>query len=121
MRQNQTNTAIRPPPEKSELFDVLAALLTSDEAPKADDMALYMAELDELDMPADQKTELIHTLWQIVQSLVRIRFGFDPALDVIADRKIPSSDACHPMLNSADTNSAVFDAAANGRGGPHES
>lgn len=114
MRQNQTNTAIRPPPEKSELFDVLAALLTSGEAPEADDMAAYMAELDELDMPANQKTELIHTLWQIVQSLVRIRFGFDPALDAIAEQDFEHKDDHDLMVGSREKAHPKFSAAASG-------
>ena len=92
-----------------------AALSTSEQA-SSDDIAAYLAELDGLDVDTDQKAELIHTLWQIVQTLVRIRFGLDPALDVINERKTHGSVATASMIKSSPANSAAFDAAARGKG-----
>ncbi|MGP1275213.1 MAG: hypothetical protein ACQRW7_07325 [Caulobacterales bacterium] len=118
MRQNHTNTAIRPPPKnsegKTELFDILAALLTSGDAPDADDMAAYLTALDSLDMDTAQKAELIHTLWQIVQTLVRIRFGLDPALDALSACANTDASAQSCMVQSSNKTRPDFSAAASG-------
>lgn len=116
MRYQNTDIDTHPPPgaDQAELYDVLSALLTSGDAPEADDMAAYLAELDSVDMDTAQKADLIHTLWQIVQSLVRIRFGLDPALDALSDREIADASARDCMVNSSGKARPDFSAAASG-------
>ncbi|MBR9826664.1 MAG: hypothetical protein GYB36_12835 [Alphaproteobacteria bacterium] len=118
MRQDSSQTDKRPPPAKAadggELYDVLAALLVSGDAPEADDMAAYLAELDDVDMDPAKKAELIHTLWQIVQTLVRIQFGFDPALDALGEGKQEDRLTSNLMVGSPLKTNSDFGAAASG-------
>lgn len=98
-----------------DLYDVLEAALSTNGQNSNEDISDYLAELDGLDMDPIQKAELIHTLWLIVQSLVQIRFGLDPTLDVITERKTRGSIATASMVKSSPANTAAFEAAARGK------
>jgi len=103
-------------PAGIDLFDVLEAALSTNEQASSDEIAAYLAELDNVDMDPDQKAELINTLWQIVQSLVQIRFGLDPTLDVIIEREITGSITTASMIKSSSAKTAAFGATARGKG-----
>lgn len=119
MRQDQRHVPTHPPPDPqggdAGLYEVLAAALGAQSNALTDaEMQEYLAELDSLDATPEQKAELIHTLWQIVQSLVRIQFGFDPALDALSDNNNAPGASRPSMVGSADKTNTDFSAAARG-------
>ena len=55
------------------------------------DLEKYRAFLDDYDLSEDQKTELIHSLWGIMESFVDSAFGMHPAQQVISPAQEPDS------------------------------
>ena len=68
------------PPVIADLTDLLPLLMgQTDCAPDGCDVALYLARLDEsFDIDAAAKRELVHFLWQLMETLIAIQFGLDP-------------------------------------------
>jgi len=96
-------------------FDELGAFLSSvfsssEDAPQGCDTPAYLAELDALDISDADKVELIHTLWRLIESLVRIQFGFDPVQEARNQHSIESQKSGASMVRSKGTAKANFNA-----------
>jgi hypothetical protein len=95
--------------EQEELGAFLSSVFSSSEiTPQGCDTAAYLAELDTLDISDADKVELIHTLWRLIESLVRIQFGFDPVQEARDQRNIQSHKSGAPMVGLKGNANANF-------------
>lgn len=54
--------------------------------PTGCDTALYLSMLESADMDVEAKTELIHTLWRMMDSVIRMQFGFDSLTHIMNEK-----------------------------------
>ena len=95
--------------EPDELGAFLSSVFSSsDGAPQGCDTPAYLAELDALDISDADKVELIHTLWRLIESLVRIQFGFDPVQEARNQHNIESQKSGASMVRLKDNANADF-------------
>lgn len=90
-----------PAPEIPELNTLLPTLLGDcDHAPHGCDTQSYLAMLDTHDVPEVDKRAVIHTLYHLIETLLGIHFGVDPAtLELDARGQKFASDSA-PVVNS---------------------
>jgi len=50
------------------------------------DTAFYLSKLESADMDEASKTELIHTLWRMMDSVIRMQFGFDSLTHIMNEK-----------------------------------
>lgn len=93
------------------LSDILAlALSRSGDQPKGCDTAAYLAELDDLDVPPEQKIEFIHRLWVLIETLVRIQFRLDPVSDALRAQDYDRATMPSDVVESGHSLNSEFDA-----------
>ncbi len=64
-------------------------VLTNDGAiaqPSGSDTAHYLTMLDRVDMSDSDKTGLIHSLWHVLDGIVRLQFGIHPLTDIMNEK-----------------------------------
>ena len=54
--------------------------------PTGCDTAYYLSRLDSKDMDAADKTKMIHTLWNAMDSVIRMQFGFDSLTHIMNEK-----------------------------------
>ena len=54
--------------------------------PNGCDTALYLSKLEGKDMSTSDKTEMLHTLWRALDSVIRIQFGFDSLTHIMNEK-----------------------------------
>jgi len=54
--------------------------------PSGCDTAFYLSKLENADMDDISKTELVHTLWRMMDSVIRIQFGFDSLTHIMNEK-----------------------------------
>ncbi len=55
------------------------------------DLQTYLPYVEEFDVTEEQKAELIHTVWWIMESFVDRAFGLDPVQQASAPLALPDS------------------------------
>lgn len=102
-----------PAPQFPELNTLLPMLLgDSDLGPDGCDTETYLAKLDRFDIPAEDKTILIHTLYTLIETLVGIRFGVDPVSVALRTQQENAAKNLPDMVELNGVNSATFGQAA---------
>lgn len=54
--------------------------------PSGCDTAFYLSKLEGADMDDISKTELVHTLWRMMDSVIRMQFGFDSLTHIMNEK-----------------------------------
>jgi len=74
--------------EATQLFNVLAEGFTKqDSQPAQAQLTDYMAELDGLSLSETQKHELIATVWVMIDTLLRLEFGYHPTQQILENKQ----------------------------------
>ena len=68
--------------------------------PTGCDTAHYLKMLDNIAMPEDDKAELIHSLWHILDGIVRLQFGIHPLTDIMNEKAALRASHSVAMVNS---------------------
>jgi len=63
------------------------------------DIDKYRAYVDRFDLTEEQKIELIHTVWQIMENFADRAFGNDPTQLALADREAKNAFGEPPVLD----------------------
>lgn len=50
------------------------------------DTAFYLSKLEDAEMSEDDKVELVHTLWRMMDSVIRMQFGFDSLTHIMNEK-----------------------------------
>ncbi len=120
---NTTHPPTAPPSDDlpSDTLDeqIVLALLVLDPQLQFDecDMAVFMEVLKDEDMDEKEKRELIHTLGQLIQTLMQIQLGLDPVSDALAAKEMDCHETQTSMVISDNTSNTDFNAAS-GEGAP---
>jgi len=98
---------------------ILLALLVFDPQLQFEesDIAQFLEVLKDEDMDDVQKRELIHTLGQLVQTVMQIQLGLDPVSEALAVKELDCKVAQTSMVISDNTSNTNFNAAS-GEGAP---
>lgn len=68
--------------------------------PTGCDTAHYLKKLDEFEMSKEDKTELIHTLWHVLDSIQRLQLGIHPLTDIMNEKAALRASHSVAMVNS---------------------
>jgi len=69
--------------------------------PSGCDTAHYLNMLDDVDMAEKDKTELVHSLWHVLDGLVRLQFGIHPLTDIMNEKAAMRASNSVAMVNSS--------------------
>ena len=61
----------------------------------------FLVDLEGADIPESEKRELIHNIWYILETIVRIRLGLDPTQNLLAKQFKQSGNPAQSMVNSS--------------------
>ena len=80
------------------LINAIASDLSDDAASQAEShVAEYLPLIEELDLNEAEKLDMLRAVWIIVDSLLRIQFGLDPAQQILGETPekagVPAADA----------------------------
>lgn len=88
--------------QESDLQKLLPALLgDSDAMPIGYDIETYMSQLEQFECSESEKRAFIHTVWRLLETVIGIRFGVDPATLELKAHDHTLAAGSEPMLHSA--------------------
>lgn len=106
--QNDISQSAADFPDLSALLPVL--LGDSDHAPDGCDTASYLAMLDSFDIDDMAKRKFIHILQALIETVIGIRFGVDPATLELKSRSSKLASSSSSVVGSSFNKSRDLDA-----------
>jgi len=101
MHVNQKNAVT----DTNDIFDLGALLrgLTNDPDAHIDgcDVSIYLEMLDDIDASDNDKKELIHTLWSVIETIILTQFKMDSASLIHNQKQQKLAQDSAPMLQSS--------------------
>jgi len=69
--------------------------------PTGCDTAYYLSKLQSADMSETDKIEMIHTLWRMMDSIIRMQFGFDSLTHIMNEKAVMRAENDLAMVQSS--------------------
>lgn len=83
----------------NDLSKLISCLWIGSDQPDGCDTDSFLADLEAMDAPESEKRKLIHDIWYILETIVRVELGLDPTQNVLAKQFKQYGNPPQSMVN----------------------